>query len=721
MARRYRAFISYSWADKAWAGWLHHALEAYRPPRALVGRDTPVGRVPSRLHPIFKDREEEAAGHGIGASIEAAMGDSEFLIVVCSPRSVRSKWVNREIAWFKTHRSKDRILALVIDGEPGTSLAEGVAPQESERECFPETLLYEVDENLNPTSITEDVPLAADARKHGDGKRLARLKLAAALLGLGLDALVKRDDRRRAARLRWAAVGMGAIAVTTTGLFLAAVQQRDLAREMQSAAEVQRNQAEGLVEFMIGDLRHKLEEDVQIEVLVDIATRAQDYYAVQTTVRMDDDALGRRARVLDLLGDLKQDFGDSDAALQLIRQSVAASKQLLKRDPDNPDRIIEQAHSIQGLGALYFQRGDLAQAETLMREAVTLTGRLVELRPDDPEWRGEQGSALVNLGVMRLNRNALNEAAESLREAVEIKRAAVETSHNVRTARYDLSLTLAWLARAYLRQGEVEAAHVAWQQEDAVIAELLAGNADDGPVLRRQALNRVNRAEAYLYKERISDAVALSRTAVEGVEAALRSDASDIRGMESAARAQWVLGSALLRQGEVEAARIASDRAARLTERLTSLDADRFYWTGLLQGSSRILVAWVAAAAATSPEACRAALVSIVPEAERLATLAADHPDDGELAAVAGTALMLYGDHAALGGNLASAQTHWARAAALVRRGAASSEPRDPASRWVLDGLEQRARDGAKLVETRVCGRRLVEGPMAKNTTSSGS
>ena len=183
MGRRYRAFISYSWADKAWAGWLHRALETYRPPRSLVGRRTSVGPVPRRLHPVFKDREEEAAGHGISASIEAAMADSEFLVVVCSPRSVRSKWVNREIAWFKTHRSKERILALVVDGEPGASLAEGCRPRESDRECFPETLLYEVDSDLNPTAVPEDMPLAADARKHGDGKRLARLKLSAALLG----------------------------------------------------------------------------------------------------------------------------------------------------------------------------------------------------------------------------------------------------------------------------------------------------------------------------------------------------------------------------------------------------------------------------------------------------------------------------------------------------------------------------------------------------------
>ncbi|MEZ5895562.1 MAG: toll/interleukin-1 receptor domain-containing protein [Parvularculaceae bacterium] len=122
MDRHYKAFISYSWSDKGWGGWLHRILEMYRTPPALVGKPSTLGPVPSRLHPIFKDREEEAAGHGIGAAIEAAMGGSEFLIVICSPRSAKSQWVNREIAWFKKHKSKERILALVVDSyTPGVT------------------------------------------------------------------------------------------------------------------------------------------------------------------------------------------------------------------------------------------------------------------------------------------------------------------------------------------------------------------------------------------------------------------------------------------------------------------------------------------------------------------------------------------------------------------------------------------------------------------------
>ncbi|HBK91078.1 MAG TPA: hypothetical protein DDZ68_05350, partial [Parvularcula sp.] len=220
--KRYKAFISYSWADKEWGAWAHKALETYATPKPLAGKPGLHGPVPARLTPIFKDREEEAAGAGITASIEAAMAASDFLIVICSPTSAQSKWVNHEIAWFKTRRDPSRVLALVVDGEPGASFIPG---REAE-ECFPKALLYKIGPDLQPTDEKEDVPLAADARKAGDGKRVAKLKLAAAMLGLGLDDLVRREERRRAVRRRLVTAALAVFSVWMTGNTWFAITQR---------------------------------------------------------------------------------------------------------------------------------------------------------------------------------------------------------------------------------------------------------------------------------------------------------------------------------------------------------------------------------------------------------------------------------------------------------------------------------------------------------------
>ena len=98
---RYRAFLSYSHRDTEWAKWLHRALEAYRIGKDLVGRDTPAGVVPKSLRPIFRDRDDFAAGHSLTEQTLAALATSQFMLVLCSPNSAKSEYVNEEIRAFK--------------------------------------------------------------------------------------------------------------------------------------------------------------------------------------------------------------------------------------------------------------------------------------------------------------------------------------------------------------------------------------------------------------------------------------------------------------------------------------------------------------------------------------------------------------------------------------------------------------------------------------------
>jgi hypothetical protein len=116
---RYRAFISYSHRDAAFGRALHRRLEAYRLPRRLVGLATARGPAPSRLSPIFRDREELAAADDLSVEVRAALAASGALIVVCSPNAYGSSWVSREVELFRELHPGRPVLAALIDGEPG--------------------------------------------------------------------------------------------------------------------------------------------------------------------------------------------------------------------------------------------------------------------------------------------------------------------------------------------------------------------------------------------------------------------------------------------------------------------------------------------------------------------------------------------------------------------------------------------------------------------------
>ena len=99
--RTYRAFISYSHADSAWARWLVRRLESFRVPPRFHGIRAPIGLVGARIAPVFRDRDELPTTSDLGETIRTALRQSATLIVVCSPTSAKSRWVQEEILAFK--------------------------------------------------------------------------------------------------------------------------------------------------------------------------------------------------------------------------------------------------------------------------------------------------------------------------------------------------------------------------------------------------------------------------------------------------------------------------------------------------------------------------------------------------------------------------------------------------------------------------------------------
>ncbi len=67
---------------------------------------------------MFRDRADLSAAHDLGAEIREGLENADALIVLCSPRSCGSKYVNEEIRYFKQLGKGQRIFAVIVDGEP---------------------------------------------------------------------------------------------------------------------------------------------------------------------------------------------------------------------------------------------------------------------------------------------------------------------------------------------------------------------------------------------------------------------------------------------------------------------------------------------------------------------------------------------------------------------------------------------------------------------------
>ena len=232
----YRAFLSYSHRDREWGEWVHQRLESWSVPKDLVGQAKAAGPVPAKLRPIFRDRFDLEAGHSLREQVVAALGASDALIVVCSPHSAKSTYVNEEIRQFKALGRGHRVFPIIVDGVPG----------DPQTECFPDALRRRV---ATDGSLTDqiDEPIAADAREDGDGRELAILKLIAGLIGIDLDEIRKREAielRRRQRRSAVIAGVMALLAVVAAGAAFVAWQQRNAAVEARNEAVERRKEAE---------------------------------------------------------------------------------------------------------------------------------------------------------------------------------------------------------------------------------------------------------------------------------------------------------------------------------------------------------------------------------------------------------------------------------------------------------------------------------------------
>ena len=443
---RYRAFLSYSHEDSAAAAKLHRRLETYRLPRGLAVAD--AGGPERRIGRIFRDREELPASPNLTDTVRRALARSDALVVLCSPGARRSPWVAKEIALFAELHPQAPILAALIRGLPD--------------DAFPEVL------------VAEGEPLAADLRPEGDGPRLGTLKLVAGLTGVPLDVLVQRDAQRRLRSVTAVTAFAILVAVAMGIMATAAIQARD-------EAERQRAAAEGLIEYMLTDLRDGLRGVGRLDLMTDVNQRAMEYYQDQGDLRrLPPASLERRARVIGEIGEDDENRGNFDMAQSRYEELHRTTAALLAKAPEDPERIFSHARSENRLALLAYARGQTERALAGWEQTDRHLQTASAWGADRPEWL--RLSAYVNgnicAALLRLGRPA-SQSLERCRRAVHFNDRLVESQPEDESAKYDLAFHNLWLAEALIANGDGAEAAGAQQRYLALVEHLIAKQPDN--------------------------------------------------------------------------------------------------------------------------------------------------------------------------------------------------------------------------------------------------
>lgn len=174
------AFISYKREDEKWAKWLQRKLENYKLPSVIRKESL---NMPKYIRPVFRDKTDLTGGV-LAAQLHNELQRSKYLIVICSPNSAQSTWVNKEAAAFIEEGRTEHIIPFIVGGIPHA--------EDPKEECFPEVL----------RNIPQEQELLG-INVQAIGREKAFIRLAAYMIGVNFDSLWQRhrrqEKRKRAA------------------------------------------------------------------------------------------------------------------------------------------------------------------------------------------------------------------------------------------------------------------------------------------------------------------------------------------------------------------------------------------------------------------------------------------------------------------------------------------------------------------------------------------
>lgn len=602
---KYRAFLSYSHADTGAARRVHRRFEGFRIDRDLVGRVTAMGPIPKTLRPIFRDRQDFEAGSSLTEQSIAALDASAALILLASPRSARSKYVNEEVRLFRSRHPDRLLIPLIVDGEPGNP----------EHECIPPSLRFAVNPDGTITDRPVDV-LAADLRQEGDGFELAIAKVVARLIGLAPDEVYRRAERERQRQRRMrAAVGVVMVLLAVAGgtFYWQSQQQKQTLADISALVDKyslvspalaavpgaragltqaitaiadgaaadpryakalallkagKPNDAEPLLRAVAEDKAKRAGNDAKAAAaayrnLASIAAvsdpgRARDYYA-QAAKLDPSDMLGMYWN-----GWYQQDAGRLDAAQAAFAQVIAAAK------PGSDDEALLGAQL--GTGDIQDQRGKLVVALATYQGAKDLADRLAMSDPSNALWQRELALSYSKIGDVEVPQGNLPAALASYQAGFAILDHLANSDPGNNNRQRDLKLSYDNIGDVQLAQGSLPAALRSYQAGLAIADRLAKFDPGNTKWQRDLSVSYDRVGDAQVQQNTLPAALSSYQAGLAIAQRLANSDPGNGGWQRDLAAAYNKIGEVQVTMGELSAALSSSQAGFAIFDQLAKSD-----------------------------------------------------------------------------------------------------------------------------------------------------
>ncbi len=329
--------------------------------------------------------------------------------------------------------------------------------------------------------------------------------------------------RRQKVRARLVAA---ALAILLAGLLVmswlavAANQARRLAQQRQE-------QAEGLIRFMLGDLRQKLEGLGRLELLDDVGDRALAYFDSAPAQGLSEQEAAQRVDALFLIGSVRLAQGRPEPARATFEQAHRLATELVARWPASELAETELATARGWLGQLAFDRGELEGAVAEWKKAVAGLealpggGRSALLEP-------VLASSYHNLGTGLQAQGDLAGALVAYQRTLDLQARALERNPEDANLVADHATTLSWVSQLLEQQGDLGQAGETRERYVALLAKLAEAAPLDGVRQMEAAQARGFLAGLKAAQGETGEALALYQAGLAVAERSARSDPANL-------------------------------------------------------------------------------------------------------------------------------------------------------------------------------------------------
>jgi tetratricopeptide (TPR) repeat protein len=358
--------------------------------------------------------------------------------------------------------------------------------------------------------------------------------------------------------VRMMAAAIASIAIVVTWAFIQISGER-------AAADRHRRSAEGLMNFMLTDLRDKLEPIGKLALLDEVAKRTMGYYESIPTDDANAEAARLRSVALDNLGDVRLAQGDTTGAMEQYR----AAEAIRIRRPEARD---EMAISMDKIGDAALAQGDTSQALERYQRALQIRDALAASSPENPKVQRGVHVSHTKIGNVLAKRGKTDEALEHYRSARAImERLSARDSKDAK-AQIDLARVRTKIAALLLARRDLDGALEEYRAALAIDRKVSDEDPSNLSLLHEVAFDLSSIGDVLLTKGEIEPALAHYRDALILREKLASLEPEHAGWQRSLSAGLQKVGDVLAEREDFAGALVQYRPALAIAERLAALD-----------------------------------------------------------------------------------------------------------------------------------------------------